>query len=421
MYFYTSASPDAPQLTNSYGDFNKIVNYIIDGGNLFNLLKIEPNTDKTVKIYYDINLESCPWAEYQTIVVSNSTTYNMSFFIESINIVDKYMICYNSNILFSASIIEQSTDINIIQAKTIASGISRIFGGVSSNRTVIKFDNSAQFRIDDRDFGPLLNPPITTNNSWSKTARVCMSESFDTLDYTANRIWPYSASRPNENFLPSGNYIGQSHIFYNATDTNTQYLTHASSTGSGSQYKVWASNKCMYIQLYTSTSIFSSNSRFYIIGDFDAIDKTKLNGLIQSTRLNGDQPYTYATTHMRSAVVNEAPSFLHTRSSSQSNLVAFNNSIDMATDCSIIGSFGPGSSAPSGAGLSRPNLMDGSTYTSDALLISSANDYVGKLYDIKWINSTFIETQGTVILIENDLYMIILSNGSYSLVKLDRA
>lgn len=97
-------SSDAPKLTNTYGDFNNIINYIIDGGNLYNIVKIEPRSDKTVKIYFDETLLGCPWVEFQTITVTNSTTYNLDFFIESINVIEKYMIGYNTSIIFSTSI-----------------------------------------------------------------------------------------------------------------------------------------------------------------------------------------------------------------------------------------------------------------------------------------------------------------------------
>lgn len=421
MYFYSSASPDAPKLTNTYGNFNDIINYIIDGGSLYNIVKIEPNTDKTVKIYYDSTLTDCPWVEYQTIIVSNSTSsYNKEYFIEGINITDKYLIGYNSSIVFNTSAVELSTDTNIIKAKVRHSGITRVFGGKEGQRTVIKFDDSVQFRIDDRDFGPLLNPPITTNNSWNKTARVSMAETYDTLDYTAGRIWPYNYARPNENFLPHGNFIGQSHIFYNNIGGSTNNLTDTTNVGSNNQYKIWASNKCMYIQIYTSTAITSSVSRFYIIGNFDALDKTKKNGLIFSSRLNGENPYTQTGSYMRSSQINEAPSFLHTRLSSTSNLVIFNNTLDKEAECNIIGSFGLGSAAPSGAGMARPNLPDGGTYISDAILCTLSPDYMGKLYDVKWINCFFAENQGSVIAFGDDLYMIVLSNGAYSLIKLDK-
>ena len=55
MYFYSSASPDAPKLKNNWGDFNTLINYIIDGGSNYKILKIEPNPEKenTVKVYYE--------------------------------------------------------------------------------------------------------------------------------------------------------------------------------------------------------------------------------------------------------------------------------------------------------------------------------------------------------------------------------
>lgn len=423
MYLYTSDSPDAPKLTNTYGDFNAILNYIIDGGNLIDVVKIEPRTDKTVKIYYDEAQTSCPWARYQTITIVNSDNYEMDFFIENIDLTDKYVIGYNSTIVFANSEIEQSTDINFIKAKTKASGITRIFGGTTAQRTVFKFRNSIQFRLDDRYWGALMTTPVALNNSWAKTARICMSESFETLDYTAYRLWPYNDVRPNENFVPSGNYIGQSHIFYNSTGADTKYITDTTNTGSGSAYKIWANNDCMYIQIFASTLTTATNSRFYMIGDFNCLYKDKPNGIIQSSRLGGENVYSGTSTYMRPSAVNEAPAILNTTSKSYSHITIFNNSQDEIADCYMYGGFGFGSTAPSGSGgLAVPNIINNGVYLSDVHLITTTNDFVGTLYGIKWINSTIPNiTQGTVTIYDNEAYMFISSHGAIGLIKLDRA
>ena len=68
MYFYTSISEDAPKLNNTWGDFNKVINYIVDGGTEYPVVKIEPHSDQKVKIFYDkLELTKCPWALSQTV------------------------------------------------------------------------------------------------------------------------------------------------------------------------------------------------------------------------------------------------------------------------------------------------------------------------------------------------------------------
>lgn len=184
MYYFTSSSLDAPKLTNKYGDFNKLINYILDGGTTYNVVKIlaNPSQPNTVKVYIDPNI-AMPFVALQTIKINGSIKpeYNTQAFIESINSVEKYLVCYNTAFVDTIGDDETAN----IKLKIRNAGFTRKFGGIAENRTVIKFQNGVEFRIDDRDWRPLVQPPVTvnaTNENWLKIARVSMSENYDSLD-----------------------------------------------------------------------------------------------------------------------------------------------------------------------------------------------------------------------------------------------
>lgn len=419
MYFYSSLSSDAPRLNNTWGDFNNLINYLIDGGTEYNILKIEPYADKGVKIYYDDTLTACPWVQFQTIVLTGSTkNYNGDFFIEQINESDKFIIAYRSNINFLLSE-EEVGEANVMKARVKPCGATRLLGGVTEQRTVIKFDGSIEFRIDDRNFAALLTPAVTFNNAWSKLARVCMAESFDTLDFTTKRMWPYNATRPNENFTPHGNYIGQSFMVYNDNSPSNYYITNTSAK-SGCAYKVYANNKCMYIQIFQGNTYQSSYSRFFIIGGYNSLNKEIPNGLIQSHRPGGDNAYNTTTYHMAMDTQAQRCDFTYSVTRINTNIVMYDNGSGVAADALFYGGFGYGSAQPSGnGGLRLPNILDSNIYFSDAQVIATSS-YHGKLYDVKWVNTDYRPTAGTTALIDNELYICNLSFDSSTFFKLDR-
>lgn len=421
MYFYSSLSTDAPKITNVWGDLNKVINYVIDGGTNYNVLKIEPYADKAVKIYYDNTLTACPWIQLQTIVVTGSTkNYNGDWFIDQINESDKYIIAYRSDVVFLLAETEIS-EANVMKARIKPCGATRLLGGTSDSRTVIKFDGSIEFRIDDRSFATLLSPTVSWNGNWSKVARVCMAESFDTLDFTTKRLWPYTATRPNENFTPYGNYIGQSFMIYNDSDINHRYINDTGYGTGSNAYKIFASNKCMYIQLFYANLYENYYSRTYVIGGYDAIDKTALNGIIQSHRPGGDQPYTYTGDSYKVTTSSTyRDNFTYTPTTTFQNIVIYDDTTGVAANAFFYGGFGYGAAAPSGSGgLRLPNITDDNLYFSDIQVIATSS-YQGKLYDIKWVNSSYLPTPGTTGIIDGELYTCMRSFDSSTFVKLDR-
>lgn len=406
MYFYTSISEDAPKLNNTWGDFNKVINYIVDGGTEYPVVKIEPHSDQKVKIFYDnLELTKCPWALSQTVTVSGTTNYNKDYFIESISEDGNFVIGYNSTIVFDTSEIENPTEGS---AKTKASGIRKIFGGVEEKRTVIQFENSVQYRIDDRDVGQLMEPPVNWDNTyWLKFARVCMSSTFESLDFTPNRQYPFNATRPDENIKPHGNYVGQSLMVYNTATESHYYITQGYNVGYN-HYKIWASENIMYIQLFgTNYGYNGSYSRTYIMGGIESYyDDGTPNGLLQSNYPR-NEVYNTSNHNFYMYDVSGAPGFMTVGADRNTMHCALYDSLHSrsAVHAYFIGEYALGNSAPSGyGGVSYPNVIDGSIVTSDVLVYADNLPY-GKMYDLKWINSNYRPWHDQYQMIDGDLYV----------------
>lgn len=423
MYFYSSAASDSPVITNTYGDLNKVLNYIIDGGTEYTILKIEPSADKKVKIWYDTALTQCPWILSQSITISSgSASYNnYKFLIEAINVVDKYVICYNSKVTQTSPIETAS-----MKAKITPAGITKVFGGVDEKRTVFRFSgNSVEYRLDDRDFGPLLNPPITTTAHWTKVARVCMSEYFDTLDSTSTKQYPFNVARPTENFTPSGNYIGQAFLPYTTANLNKPYITNTSYTEIRSryEYRIWASDKFILFQ-FMIYGYNDNESRFLLLGNFDSIDKTKKNGLLMAQRWGGDNPYNTTSSYLQTTQ-RQFCSIMDDNDTSGRHYAIFNN-YNSSGDTMWVnnnGEFYLGGGTPSGAGINVPNNIDKGVYFSN-VIVQGSSQYFGNMYDCKWINSTYDNSRDSLTIIDGELYMLVKwmynNQSSRFFIKLDR-
>jgi hypothetical protein len=427
MFFYSSLAPDSPQLNNTYGDFNKVLNYIIDGGTSYNIVKIIPKADKRAYIYYDASLSNCPWVLNQSITVAGSSTYSGTYLIESIDAVSKYVIGYNSAVLGS-----MSQDISTgITAKITPSGIQRVFGGVSYNRTVIRFADGIQYRFDDRDFTTLLSPNVTLDNSWAKVCRVSMSSQYDNLDFASTRIIPYNSVRPSENFTPSGNYIGQCMVTYNSNTglNETSFLTSTTS-GVINHYRIWANNYAIYIQIFPQNNYSNNASAWYIFGNINYITpQSNPNGIIM-TRYMNNFPYTDVSYQSIAGHLNgNSPVLLGLfPNRSQAYAYIYNNGNNVEAPIGFSGEYGVGSTAPSGMnGTPNPNKFDNNLYFSDSLVIDTSNNVYGKLYDVKWMNSKLSPAKDTIFTIGNDVYMsfeyvdISSSYNTYGLIKLTRS
>lgn len=402
MYLYTSASFEAPKIKNEYGSLNKVINYIIDGGSQHIITRIENYSESKahrIKIYYAG--DTCPYAVLQTIDITGSTypEYNKSFFIEVINTVEKYMICYRSDVTSNIPTDESAS----IKMKIHNAGFTRKHGGLSEKITVIKFVGGMEYRIDDRDIRELTNPPITKdgeNENWFKCARVTMSGNFDSLYSSVERTYPVTPNRPDQVFNVVDNNFCPAYIRYTKIDTN-YYLTNPYAPSPETTYKIFADEVCMYIILNDN---FDNRAKFvYVVGGFESLNPEIKNGVLFSHGYNG---------------YNINNSFLNSNAFGSSNTYPYQDLTNLLFEFgesgyewhevyihSIIYDNGSGiydrmrrsgelkfapslSGYPYGPCTTSPNRVNNAVYFCDVVLTSAMTytntTYYGKLHHIKW-------------------------------------
>lgn len=419
MYFYTSNSEEAPKLNNTAGDFNRVLNYILDGGETYNITKIENNSQNkqnTIRLYYADDV--CKFIKYQTIDITGSIIdeYNNSFFIESINTVSKYIVCHRSNITENLS--DDSTA--DIKMKIHNAGFTRKFGGIEDNITVIEFANGIEYRFDDRDMRELFTPPVTpdtSNDNWFKLVRVAMSSSFDSLYSSEGRVYPTINEEPDQIFNVVNNKFCNAYINYNKISTE-YYYTDANPAHANTPYKIFANEKCMYIVL---SNLNNPKLKYvYAFGMFDDLNPENVNGFMfclgysggaytdYSQFTSGTYPYNdttnllavYETTDM-----NYYNKFIHSviYNNSNNEYAPITRSSELFLSPEISGHI-------RGRYISYTNKVNNGIYFSDVVLSSTLlNDktFYGKLFDVKWActNLSSIGTQdGNIYEIDNDIY-----------------
>lgn len=432
MYYFTSSSNDAPKLTNKYGDFNNIINYILDGGATYNVVKIlaNPSQPNTVKVYIDPSI-AMPFVALQTIKINGSIKpeYNTQAFIESVNSVEKYFVCYNK--AFVESIGDDATA--NIKLKIRNAGFTRKFGGINEKRTVIKFQNGIEYRIDDRDWRPLVQPPVTvnaTNENWLKIARISMSDNYDSLDSSTSRTYPYNSQYPNLAFTPTLKKVGTgAWIQYNSVST-LYYPTQSTGALPDLKYDIFADEKTIIILF---TQLNSSNIGYkhvFAFGEFDSLDKTMVNGFLfafndslygtadyDSSSFPSYYPYTYDRNLLRlydTANGNDTNTFNNLTS------VIYNDGSNNFGRLVRSAEFrlSPSSSGfNDGNALNNINTIDGGVYYCDVILHNNApsayKTYFGKFYNMKWVSSNFRGvnyTDGKIHLVDNEYYYSYVHN-----------
>lgn len=451
MYFYTNASNDAPKLKNRYGDLNKVINYLIDGGAEYTVSKIEPNAAKvnTVKVYFTADLS--PFVQYQTVVVSGSlvSQYNTDMFIESVNPVEKYYVCYKST--FDDSL---GLDNNVnMKLKIKTTGIERKFGGVEQSRTVIKFNGGIEYRIDDRDFRPLVNPPVVPdeyNENWLKCARVTMAESFNSLDSATTRYFPYNPDRPLVNFQPQDNYIGTgAWIQYNRTDT-IYYINQSTDDISNVEmnWKIFADDETLILITNSSGAYYKSDKYVYILGNYERNNTNRINGMLFCFGENINTIYGYdSSSTFTSHYANSVPrNFLSTYSGADQNYytghvvsIVYDNGEGGVGNVARFPEFTMSptiSGYNDGFSLRNVNSFDSGIYFCDVLFAQPQNsgaigyEIYGKARNMKWVSTALMSniqsvSDGKIFMIDGEMYYSYAhstsaSSASTNLIKLTR-
>lgn len=459
LYFYSSNCVGAPQLNNQWGDFNKIINYLIDGGENVSMSTVEWIGVGKVKIS---SATAIGFKKAQTIIVTGCTIegFNGEYFIESFSPDYMSMNCYRSDLPDNLGLDDSSA----IQARIRPCGIERVFGGVDDLRTVIKTRSGVHFRIDDRNVYSMMTPVQNAGTHWMKFARICMADSFlglDELDYENVNVFPFNPQRPNENIQPDGLYCGQAFITHNFvpfpyrsytsaqpettyTSINNTSSQYTSSSSNRLEWNIYANDEVIYIYLHSYFTHDAINgwdvahSRSYVIGEYDCISNELKNGYMTFDCWNSTN-YTYQfTTSFRYYISPRE----HTGSSNAyrpiigsiiSNsynqcsgaIFGINGCIDITNRQSP--KFAPigmlRSDLTSGNSLTSPmgfpNSVDGKIYTSDIILCHGST-YYGDMKHIKWILSNVGSyatptvgniLDGDIVVIDN-VYYICAKNSS---------
>ncbi len=284
MKFYSSYNPDAPQLTNTWGDFNKIINYIVDGLPDQTITSVEMNEPFKVIVTLD-SPAKCSKNETFKIENCDNLNYNRDYIVSSYS--GNQVFLYN---LALTEILPASTNGTL---KLVTPGWTRKFGGVSDSRTVIKNAYGMEYRFDDRDFGPLVTPQATTN-SWMKVCRVSMSSNYTSLDSADSPIFPYESARPEQTFSASGKYLPNCLIIYNKNPSYTSAEVDCiTSNSAAAQYtrgpmnwSIYANENFIYFclkQNYSNVRIYhfigniendSFMQTWYLNNTYDVVDTT---------------------------------------------------------------------------------------------------------------------------------------------------
>lgn len=441
MYLYSSESNDAPKLTNTWGDFNKIINYVLDGGTPHNVLSIEAIGGNKCVIKFDSEI---PYRPYQTIEIKNATNtiYNDRFFIEKLDIQTNEVTCYSKNI---SDILTKEENINL-RSNIIPCGMQKMFGGVDDNRTVFKTTNNICFRIDDRDFRPLVTPaaPINaTTNNWQKIARICMADSFDSLDSSSARLFPYTPERPTENFQPTGKYIGQTFIVYNrAFNNNTSsyndyiVLSNVNLRSNNIKWNIYANEKVMYIYFTVNATATNDNRQCiacYVIGEYNSSNPSAKNGIMVTNKFNTlNDAYDITSGYNTSLgtpsfAYNNNPTFpsnVYNTTNSNAIAVIYDNLSNNIENVIFNREFIMGGAISGISNMQYPNPYDNGIYISDIVVGAGTTTYYGKCYNLKHICNgvapdSNIGTEkilnGSLVVIDNKYYIAQkLSNSYYS-------
>lgn len=441
MYFYTSGSADAPKITNTFGDMNAIFNYIIDGGSQYDVTRIEPLADNRFKVYYtDFNA----FTLYQTVKISGSTIdeYNSdTWFIEEVNTESKYYVCYNKN----ANIESGIADNDVMKIGIRHSGIQRKFGGVADFRTVIKFSEGIEVRIDDRDWRLQTNPVVddsASTNNYMKMARLSMSSNYSSLDSNTSPVFPYNSQFPELTYKPVDKKIGTASFIQYTKIEDIYFPVQSTYDPAPVSWSIFATSKSMILILQNTSRV--GWKHLYHFGGFDRENTNIANGYLFSHCDNtGNGTADWDTSNFPSHYAygsgrNLLNASIRSESEARSSIcsVVYDNGQGVSIGVNRCAEFGmapTNSGYNDGRSLKNTNGPNGGTYFCDALIIgaesSGSYTYYGKMYDVKWVctNMAGFSSEGKIFVIDGEYYysyIHYMSSGSgtetVNLIKLDR-
>lgn len=387
LNMYASWMPDAPQLNNTWGQLNAVLNWcLVDDSEELPITSVE-NTDQI-----GILKVNAPQSTINKFIKDMTISIGGSFYTELtskpfliVDIGTGFMKIARTN--FPTEMITDTSE--TLTIKRVSAGMKRAFGGVEEKKTVFATGDDKFFlRIDDTNptDGGRMN--ITSwDNNWYKMARVMISNGFNSLDEVNGQFAPFASNTNDQyNMNPSGDFTGWAKWYYNPVWDGNGY-DNANYGRMNNAWSLFANDKVMYLIIYAGTGI-THRSFSYMFGQFDCNDKTfpyncLLNAHNRLCQYNASWSYLYPYASYNSPLLHRTYTsewfkiMLRSYTGSYTGARVYEYSLDFGAQNSGSG------------GLAYPNPMDNMVSVNDALIHADDNLY-GKYIGIKWISNNVI-------------------------------
>lgn len=390
LNMYASWMPDAPQLNNTWGQLNAVLNWCLvdDGEELpitsvettdqIGILKINAPQDTVVKFAKDMTI---------SITGSFYTELTSKPFL-IVDIGSGWIKIARKE--FPSEILTDTAD--TLKIKRISAGMKRAYGGVTEKKTIFSTGDDKFFlRIDDTD--PTADGRMSISswtNTWWKMGRVMISNGFESLDEVNGYFAPF-ANTANDihNMNPSGAYNGWSKWYYNplwSTEGNA-YDAYPYNRFNNA-WSLFANDKVMYLLIYPSTGL-TSKAFSYMFGQFENSDETFPYNCLLSSH-NRLHTHTQSTDYISPHAQYNTPLFQRSTYNYYHNIMlrSYNGSYTGGRVYPY--SFDFGSANSGSGGLTYPNPQDNMISLNDVFVYADGNLY-GKYIGVKWISHNVID------------------------------
>lgn len=382
LNMYASWMPDAPQLNNTWGQLNAVLNWcLVDDGEELPITAVE-STDQI-----GILKVNAPQSTINKFIKDMTISIGGSFYTELtskpfliVDIGTGFMKIARTN--FPTEMITDTAD--TLTIKRVSAGMKRLFGGVEEKKTVFATgDDKFCLRVDDTNPTDGGRMSISSwDNNWYKPARVMISNGFNSLDEVSGQFAPFASnSNDSYNLNPKGSITGWAKWIHNPVWDGSSYESY----GVGRMNNAWsifANEKVMYLIIYAATTV-SHRSYTYSFGQFDCNDERFPYNCILSAhnRLyaynTGDTMYPYAPYNSPILCRAISGNFMKIMLRSYTGTYTGARWNEYSMDF--------GASNSGNGGMQYPNPMDNMISINDAMIYCDGNMY-GKFIGVKWIS-----------------------------------
>lgn len=385
LNMYASWMPNAPQLNNTWGQLNAVLNWcLVDDGAELPITSVE-NTDKIGILKINAPQETVnKFAKDMTISIVGSFYTELTskpFLI--VGIGQGWIKIARKD--FPTEILTDTAD--TLTIKRVSAGMKRLFGGVTEKKTIFQTgDNKFCLRIDDTNPTDGGRMSITSwTESWHKMGRVMISNGFNSLDEVNGYFAPFANTNNDQyNMNPSGNYIGWSKWYYNPTwSTEGGASDNSSATRFNNAWSLFANDKVMYLIIYGGTGL-TYHAFSYMFGEFESNDENFPYNCILASH-NRLHTYSQGTSYITPHSEYNTALFQRSHYNYYHNIM-LRSYTGVYTGGRIYPySFDFGSANSGGGGITYPNPQDNLISLNDIMVYADGNLY-GKYIGVKWIS-----------------------------------